>query len=102
MRASILVLTLACLALRCTAQDVSTGAIRGIVVDASNSRIAKASVVLLNEATGVRYERLSDSSGRFAFDLLPPRRLLCPRDGRTHVATDCSQRSRHPGCSDSA
>jgi hypothetical protein len=72
MRASILVLTLACFALPCTAQDVSTGAIRGIVVDASNSRIAKASVVLLNEATGVRYERISDSTGRFAFDLLSP------------------------------
>src|SRR5437764_6383780 len=57
---------------RCFAQDVSTGAIRGVVVDASSSRIVKASIVLLNDATGLRYERLSDSTGRFTFELLPP------------------------------
>lgn len=71
MRALILALTFACVAFTCSAQDVSTGAIRGIVLDASSGRIAKASVVLVNEATGVRYEHLSDSTGRFAFDLLP-------------------------------
>ena len=72
MRALILALTFVCVALICSAQDVSTGAIRGIVQDASTGRITKASVVLVNEATGVRYEHLSDSTGRFAFDLLPP------------------------------
>ena len=60
------------LVLRCFAQDVSTGAIRGVVVDASGSRIVKASIVLLNDATGLRYEHFSDSQGRFVFELLPP------------------------------
>ena len=60
------------LALSCFAQDVSTGAIRGVVTDSSNSRIVGASVVLLNDATGIRYERLTDSTGRFVFELLPP------------------------------
>jgi hypothetical protein len=57
---------------RCWAQDVSTGAVRGVVVDASNGRIVKASIVLLNDATGLRYEHFSDSQGRFVFELLPP------------------------------
>jgi Carboxypeptidase regulatory-like domain len=65
-------IAIVCFALRCFAQDVSTGAIRGLVLDSSNSRITAASVVLLNDATGVRYEHLSDSEGRFAFELLPP------------------------------
>src|SRR5260221_5929448 len=60
------------LALPCLAQDVSTGAIRGVVLDPSNSRIRAASVVLINDATGLRYEHLSDGAGRFAFELLPP------------------------------
>lgn len=60
------------LALSCSAQNVSTGTIRGTIVDPAGGRIAKASVVLINDDTGMRYERLSDSTGRFAFDLLPP------------------------------
>ena len=56
----------------CLAQDSSTGAIHGTVLDPSNIRIVGASVVLLNNATGFRYERTSDSTGRFAFELLPP------------------------------
>ncbi len=59
-------------ALPCLAQDVSTGAIRGVVLDSSNSRIRAASVVLINDATGLRYEHVSDGAGRFAFELLPP------------------------------
>lgn len=58
--------------LSCLAQDASTGAIHGTVVDPSNSRIAGASIVLLNDATSFRYEQISDSTGRFAFELLPP------------------------------
>ena len=60
------------IALPCLAQDVSTGAIRGVVLDPSNSRITKASIVLINDDTGLRYEHLSDGAGRFAFELLPP------------------------------
>jgi len=43
-----------------------------VVLDASNSRIASACVVLLNDATGTRYEHLSGGAGQFAFELLPP------------------------------
>ncbi len=53
-------------------QDGATGAIHGTVLDPTDSRIAKASIVAINTATGVRYSTTSDSEGRFAFDLLPP------------------------------
>jgi Carboxypeptidase regulatory-like domain/TonB dependent receptor len=54
-----------------SAQDASTGAIRGSVVDSSGSRIAGASIALVNAATGFRYAVTSDSAGQFTFDLLP-------------------------------
>jgi hypothetical protein len=54
------------------AQDAATGAIRGTVLDPSNSRIAKASIVAVRAATGARYLATSDSEGRFSIDLLPP------------------------------
>jgi hypothetical protein len=53
-------------------QDAATGAIHGTVLDPSGSRIAKASIVAINSANGVRYSTTSDSEGRFALDLLPP------------------------------
>jgi len=59
-------------ALPSMAQDASTGAIRGTVVDSSGSRIASASIALVNAATSSRYAATSDSAGRFDFDLLPP------------------------------
>ena len=57
---------------RCIAQDASTGAIHGTVLDPSNSRIAGATIALINDATGFHYEQATDSMGRFAFELLPP------------------------------
>jgi len=57
---------------RLTAQDTATGSIRGTVVDASGSRIAQASIVIVNSATAARLTAVSDAEGRFAFDLLPP------------------------------
>jgi len=54
------------------AQDSSSGAIRGSVNDASGGRVAGASIVLVNDATAFRYSTVSDTEGRFAFDLLPP------------------------------
>src|SRR5437899_11540758 len=54
------------------AQDASTGAIRGSVFDSTGGRIHGASVALVNAATGIRYGVITDSEGRFAFDLLPP------------------------------
>src|SRR5216683_2015574 len=56
----------------CVAQDASTGAIQGIVLDPSSSRIAGATVALVNDATGFHYEQTTDSVGRFTFELLPP------------------------------
>jgi len=55
-----------------TAQDASTGAIRGTVVDTTGSVIPGASIALVNDSTSFRYSATSDSEGRFAFDLLPP------------------------------
>lgn len=54
------------------AQDAATGAIHGIVLDPAGGRIAQASIVAVNSATGARYSTTSDSEGRFAFELLPP------------------------------
>ncbi|SPF49505.1 conserved exported hypothetical protein [Candidatus Sulfotelmatobacter kueseliae] len=57
---------------RLGAQDSATGAIRGTVLDSSGSRIARASIVVVNTATGARYTATSDGEGRFALELLPP------------------------------
>jgi len=54
------------------AQDGSTGAIRGTVVDVLGGRIAGASIALVNTATGFPYSTKSDGDGVFAFQLLPP------------------------------
>ncbi len=54
------------------AQDASTGALRGTVVDGTGGRIAGAVVVLVNDATGFRYSMTTDSNGQFVFQLLSP------------------------------
>ncbi len=54
------------------AQDASTGALRGLVTDATGARIAEATIVVVNEANGFRYSIASDAEGRFVFELLPP------------------------------
>ncbi|HEV3512710.1 MAG TPA: TonB-dependent receptor [Candidatus Sulfotelmatobacter sp.] len=54
-----------------SAQDSATGSIRGEVLDSSGGRIAQASVVVVNTATGRRYSVTSDGEGNFALDLLP-------------------------------
>jgi hypothetical protein len=53
-------------------QDGSSGAIRGTILDPANRRVARATIVLVNNGTGFRYEHMSDSAGRFAFQLFPP------------------------------
>ncbi|HEX6804508.1 MAG TPA: TonB-dependent receptor [Terriglobales bacterium] len=55
-----------------SAQDVSTGALRGWVLDPAGSRIHGATVVLVNNATGLQQQQSSDVTGRFAFELLAP------------------------------
>src|SRR6266700_1651762 len=53
------------------AQDSATGAIHGTVLDSTGGRIAQASIVVVNAATGTRYTATSDAEGGFAFELPP-------------------------------
>ncbi len=61
-----------CITNRVAGQDSATGAIRGTVFDSSGSRVAQASIVVVNAATGTRFTAISDSEGRFGLELLPP------------------------------
>jgi Carboxypeptidase regulatory-like domain/TonB dependent receptor len=54
------------------AQDASTGALRGVVLDAQGAIITNADIVAIRVETGIRYHSGTDSAGRFAVDLLPP------------------------------
>ena len=54
------------------AQDASTGALRGSVLDARGAAVKNADIVAICVETGVRYHTATDSSGRFLVDLLPP------------------------------
>ncbi len=60
------------LASQAFAQDGSTGAIRGTVLDPDGGLIAGATVAIVNVATGQRYAATTDANGHFAADLLPP------------------------------
>jgi hypothetical protein len=53
-------------------QDASTGALRGVVLDAQGAVITNADIVAIRIETGIRYHAATDSAGRFAVDLLPP------------------------------
>ena len=55
-----------------TAQDASTGALRGVVLDAQGAVITHADIVAIQVETGIRYHSATDSAGRFVVDLLPP------------------------------
>jgi len=69
------------------AQDSATGAIHGSVLDPSGSRIAQASIVAVNSATGARYSTTSDAEGRFSLDVLPPA-TTPPAPSRRHVGAN--------------
>ncbi len=60
------------LAIPASAQDASTGAIRGTVLDSSGHPIVDASVALVDSAEGFRYFVTTDSEGQFVFESLPP------------------------------
>jgi hypothetical protein len=53
------------------AQD-ATGALHGTVLDPTGRRIAQASIVVVNTATGLRFTSTTDAEGSFTLDLLPP------------------------------
>src|SRR6202163_4828599 len=53
-------------------QDASTGALRGVVLDAQGAAITTAAIGAIRVNTGIRYHSATDSAGRFAVDLLPP------------------------------
>ncbi|MFY9559495.1 MAG: TonB-dependent receptor [Terriglobales bacterium] len=54
------------------AQDASTGALRGTVVDAQGAAITAADIVAIRVDTGIRYHGATNAEGRFTLDLLPP------------------------------
>jgi hypothetical protein len=54
------------------AQDASSGALRGVVLDAQGAVITNADIVAIRVETGIRYHAGTDSAGRFVVDLLPP------------------------------
>ncbi|PYX28412.1 MAG: hypothetical protein DMG80_16720 [Acidobacteria bacterium] len=54
------------------AQDASTGALRGTVVDAQGVAITAADVIVIRLDTGIRFHGATGSDGRFKLDLLPP------------------------------
>ncbi len=54
------------------AEDGSTGAIRGTVTDAHGAPLPGAQVTVTNPSTGLMREATTDSSGRFAVDLISP------------------------------
>jgi hypothetical protein len=54
------------------AQDASTGALRGVVTDATGARIAGAEVRLISAQTGVERSVIASKEGLFAFQLLLP------------------------------
>jgi hypothetical protein len=65
----LIIILIGCLA---WAQDASTGALRGVVLDAQGAAITNADIVAIRVETGIRYFAATDSSGRFVVDLLPP------------------------------
>src|SRR6266481_2274116 len=62
------------------AQDASTGALRGTVVDAQGASITAADIVAIRVDTGIRYHGATDSEGRFKLDLLPPGEYSAPAE----------------------
>jgi len=47
---------------RSLSQDSSTGALRGTVLDPAGARIAQASVIVVNGATGTRYSATREAA----------------------------------------
>src|SRR2546423_15552139 len=54
------------------AQDASTGALRGTVLDAQGAAITRADIVAIRVDTGIRYHGAPESEGRVKPGLPPP------------------------------
>lgn len=54
------------------AQDASTGAIRGLVLDASGARVPAAQVVITEQGTGIRRGTMTNDDGVFTARMLSP------------------------------
>jgi hypothetical protein len=54
------------------AQDASTSALRGVVLDSKGATVQDATVTVVNLNTGVRYAATTNVEGAYFLDLLPP------------------------------
>src|SRR5512140_715695 len=54
------------------AQDVATGALRGVVEDPAGARLPQARVTLTHLARGATHTAVADTSGMFLFPVLAP------------------------------
>ena len=67
------------------AQDSATGSLRGVVLDPSGSRVAQASIALVNNANGIRYisqlTHKANSPSNCSREITPPasKRRACRR-----------------------
>lgn len=68
------------------AQDASTGAIRGTVLDPDGRAVGSATVAIVSTTTGLSHSCTTDGEGRFAIELLSqattrgvPKSRACPR-----------------------
>ena len=68
----VLIMSFAIYPLTLWSQDVSTGALRGTVVDSQGAAIVSADVMAVRVENGLRYHVVTDTQGRFTIDLLPP------------------------------
>jgi hypothetical protein len=54
------------------AQDASTGAIRGVVLDPEGRPVPAATIAVVRASIGAQHSALSDEDGGFVVKLLPP------------------------------
>ena len=71
-------------------QDASTGALRGVVLDAQGAVITNADIVAIRVETGIRYHSATDSAGRFAAGSAAAGAVFGAGGGGRNVAADFS------------
>ena len=78
-------------ALALLAQDASTGALRGTVVDSHGAAIVAADVMAVRMENGLRYHVVTDGRGRYVFDLLPPGEYVARAEAEKMAPQDSVQ-----------